>query len=108
MQYLVQCTMLFFKPYTYNSYSILFTDAKAMFDKDEEEFNKENMIEPVSDNLQDVFETLIDYRSISTVGAIFIISSRVYFAMCSHGSGNFSDMSHMIIGQIYYFVERKT
>ena len=29
------------------------------------------------------------------------------FAMCSHGSGNFSDMSHMIIGQIYFFVERK-
>ena len=31
-----------------------------------------------------------------------------FFAMCSHGSGYFSDMSHMIIGQIYFFVERKT
>ena len=31
-----------------------------------------------------------------------------FFAMCSHGSGYFSDMSHMIIGQIYFFVERQT
>ena len=31
-----------------------------------------------------------------------------FFAMCSHRSGYFSDMSHLIIGQIYFFVERKT
>ena len=50
----------------------------------------------------------IDRLKKAHVGAILIISSRVFFSMCSHGSGYFSDMSHMIIGQMYMFVERKT